>query len=137
MAEQREMAEYLPPNPHYLQMVVDYVETVLTQAGAKTKKGAKPASVVFDMHNYMRWCPMGIGGTWSCLEEAGYGGKIQYDTSSITACPSSQVFPNHASFENVCPKTQTPEQAANYWDKQPDAADFNGTPDYGMGGQGG
>ena len=34
-------------------------------------------------------------------------------------------------------QAQTPEQAANYWDKQPDAADFNGTPDYGMGGQGG
>ena len=65
--------EYVPPYPHYLQMVVDYVEAVLTtvktgkEGDGDAAAAASPISVVFDMHNYQRWCPLGIGGTWSCL----------------------------------------------------------------------
>ena len=74
--------EYVPPNPHYLQMVVDYVEAILALKGPAN---AAPLSVVFDMHNYQRWCPMGIGGTWSCLEEAANAtGKIKYSADAAT-----------------------------------------------------
>jgi hypothetical protein len=31
----------------------------------------------------------------------------------------------------MCPKKQTPAQAAHYWDAAPDAAGFAGTADYG------
>ena len=34
----------------------------------------------------------------------------------------------------MCPKTQTPAQQKTYWDALPNASDFTGTPDYGMGG---
>ena len=43
--------EYLHPYPHYLQMVVDFVEATLEQ---KAPAGAPPINVIFDMHNYMR-----------------------------------------------------------------------------------
>ena len=91
-------------------MVVDYVEALLTTI--KAPAGSAPLSVVFDMHNYQRWCPMGIGGTWSCLEEAADAtGKIKYSADAAsTSCPLSSAFPNHASFEGVCPKKQTPAQ---------------------------
>jgi hypothetical protein len=140
----RSHPEYVPPYPHYLQMVVDYVEAVLTtvKAGEPAEgddaAAAAPISVVFDMHNYQRWCPMGIGGTWSCLEEAAStAGKIPYSANAgTTSCPLSSAFPDHAAFEGVCPKKQTPQQAAHYWDAAPDAAGFAGTPDYGMEGGG-
>ena len=57
------------------------------------------------------WCPLGIGGTFSCLEGTGYSGPIQYDPDAKrSSCPLSKLFPNHGAFENVCPKHQTPEQ---------------------------
>ena len=58
--------EFMPPSPYYLQMVVDYVEMIFLEAA----KQSKLVSVIFDMH--MRWCPLGIGGTFSCLEGAGF-----------------------------------------------------------------
>ena len=126
--------EYLPPYPQYLQMVVDYVEAVLALPGARSDGKTPAPSIVFEMHNYMRWCPLGIGGTFSCLEETGYDGPIRYSTDAkTTSCPLSSVFPSHASFDSVCPSKQTPAQAAGYWDQPSTAVNFTGTPDYGMG----
>merc|ERR1719174_2955863 len=78
---------------------------------------------------------MGIGGTYSCLENTGYDGPLQYDDTNAarTSCPFSKLFPNHNSFENVCPKHQTPEQQQHYWDSPVKAQNFSGTDDYHMG----
>ena len=75
-----DVPEYIPPNPNYLQMVVDFIEATLALPPAKLAgPGTTPPRVViFDLHNYFRWCPMGIGGTFSCLEPTGYDGPIRY-----------------------------------------------------------
>lgn len=118
--------DYVPPFPHYLQMVVDFMESIL--AGTPPS-GSPPISVIFDMHNYFRWCPMGIGGTFSCLEEAGYDTEIKYHKTSTSSCPFSGVFPA----DSACPKSPTSEQTKNYWDSPPTFSNFTGTPDYGIG----
>ena len=76
---------------------------------------------------------MGIGGTWSCLEDAAGAGSIPYSKdAALTSCPLSSVFPSHASFENICPKSMTPLQAQNYWDSAPKTTNFTGVPNYNM-----
>merc|ERR1719506_2801105 len=74
----------------------------------------------------MRWCPMGIGGTFSCLEEAGYSGEIKYDKSKLSSCPFSGVFPR----DSACPKSPTPEMLKHYWDSPQHFQNFTGLPDY-------
>ena len=74
--------EWLPPSRYYLQMVVDYVEAIFKEAA----KQEAMVSVIFDMHNYMRWCPLGIGGTFSCLEGAGFSSKQYAGTITDKAC---------------------------------------------------
>jgi len=123
------LTEYIPPHPHYLQMVVDFMEKVLSQ---KAPAGAPPISVIFDMHAYMRWCPMGIGGTFSCLAESGYDGPIKYSEDPLTSCPLSSVFPDHSKDENICPKNPTEAMKQHYWDSAPKFQNYTGTPNYNM-----
>jgi hypothetical protein len=51
LVDNNDVPEYLPPNPHYLQMVVDLIENILAQ---EAPAGGSPIAVIFDMHNYMR-----------------------------------------------------------------------------------
>lgn len=120
---EHERPDFIPAYPHYLQMVVDYMESVLALS---PPAGAPPVSVIFEMHNYFRWCPMGIGGTFSCLEEAGYGGEIRYRKTATSSCPFSGTFPA----DSACPKNATPEMLKHYWDSPPHFQNFSGTPDY-------
>jgi len=127
LVDNNDVPEYLPPNPHYLQMVVDLIENILAQ---EAPAGGSPIAVIFDMHNYMRWCPMGIGGTFSCLEPTGYNSTIQYHAKS--ACPSSSDYPDHSAFDAACPKNASSAQLKDYWDSPVKGTDFSGSANYEM-----
>jgi hypothetical protein len=121
----KETPEYIPPFANYLQMVVDFVEGILSQ---EASPGSSPIAVIFDMHNYMRWCPMGIGGTFSCLEPTGYAGKIRYQEGGLSTCPFSGKLPKDES----CPKSPTAAQNKSYWDAPTKDENFTTTADYNM-----
>jgi hypothetical protein len=127
LVDNLDIPEYLPPSPYYLQMVVDLIENILAQ---EAPAGGGPIAVIFDMHNYMRWCPMGIGGTFSCLEPTGYNESIRYQQHS--ACPDSKSYPDHAAFDAACPKNASSAQLKDYWDSPTQGTDFSGAADYEM-----
>ena len=81
---------YAKPHPEYLDYVMYAVASALGL-------GAGDARVILDCHNYQRWCPIGIGGTGSCLDPGSQDPSRQYamNAEADALCPF-KVLPGTA-----------------------------------------